>query len=69
MALNRVFREHGHLYAYDFREMASVLGHIGFEAIAKCEYQTGRDARLLIDSDDRRPESLDVECTKPKIVG
>jgi predicted SAM-dependent methyltransferase len=66
MALNRVFRDHGHAYAYDYRDLSAVLSATGFIRIERSGYKQGRDPRLLIDSEDRAPESLYVEASKPE---
>ena len=54
MALNRVFHDHGHLYAYDFGDLKALMAQAGFVDITRCDYRSGREARLLIDSEDRR---------------
>jgi predicted SAM-dependent methyltransferase len=66
MALNRVFRDHGHAYAYDCRDLSAILAATGFIQIERAAYKQGRDPRLLIDSEDRFPESLYMEASKPK---
>ncbi|WP_157817920.1 methyltransferase domain-containing protein [Candidatus Thiodictyon syntrophicum] len=65
MAINRVFRNFGHEYAYDFETMQVLLAEVGFYDIVHCAYMRGADARLLIDSIDRAVESLYVEATRP----
>jgi predicted SAM-dependent methyltransferase len=64
MALNRVFREHGHRYCYDFHDIKQLLVEQGFRSIARASYLKGRRPDLLIDSADRMPESLYVEAEK-----
>lgn len=65
MSLNRIFRDHGHQYAWDFNTMQMVLAEAGFANITKCGYRQGADVTLLIDSEGRRVESLYVEAIKP----
>jgi predicted SAM-dependent methyltransferase len=64
MALNRVFREHGHKYCYDFYDIKQLLAEQGFRSIARASYLSGRRQDLLIDSADRMPESVYVEAEK-----
>ena len=64
MSINSVFRDHGHLYAYDFDCLALMLRKAGFDLISKEEFMKGRDKILLIDSEYRKIESLYVEATK-----
>ncbi len=64
MAINRVFREHGHLFAYDFRTLSLMLERAGFQDIRKESFMVGRNEKLLIDSEERAIESLYIEaCT------
>jgi predicted SAM-dependent methyltransferase len=63
-ALNRVFREHGHVYCYDFEELARSLTEAGFVKVARAAYREGRLPGLLVDSECRMPESLYVEAEK-----
>jgi predicted SAM-dependent methyltransferase len=69
MSLNRIFRDHGHLYAYDAQTMALQLECAGFIAIEKTQYRAGRDAHLLIDQASRASESLYIEASKPVTPG
>jgi predicted SAM-dependent methyltransferase len=62
MAVNRIFRGYGHLFAYDAETLCAMLEHCGFREVERCEFMKGRDQRLLIDSDVRRPQSLYVEA-------
>lgn len=49
--INGIFRNHGHLFIYDFQTVANVLKGIGFVEIKKQSYQMGRMPALLIDPD------------------
>jgi predicted SAM-dependent methyltransferase len=62
--VNRLFRNYGHQYAYDFEMMAKLLRAAGFSNITRASYRQGRDDRLLIDTEARRGESLYVEAIK-----
>ena len=61
--LNRIFRDHGHLYAYDAEAMISALTRAGFAQTEKTSFMKGRDPKLLVDSEERAVESLYVEAT------
>jgi len=65
MSVNRVFRGHEHLYAYDFDCLSLMLRQTGFERISKENYRNGSDDILLIDSETRKIESVYVEAVKP----
>lgn len=64
MAVNRIFRDYGHLYAYDYDCLALLLRKQGFHAIERCDFRKGRSSELLIDAESRRCESLYVEATR-----
>lgn len=65
MSVNRIFREHGHQYAWDFRTIEIHLAEAGFVHIRKLKYMEGRESKLLIDIESRAIESLYVEAVKP----
>lgn len=69
MSVNRVFRGHGHQYAWDYRTMKVVLQSVGFVGISRCEFREGCDAKLLFCNQDRRAESLYIEAVKPSPAG
>ena len=60
--VNRVFRSYEHLYAYDFETLKKILSTAGFCDIQRCGHREGRVKEVLLDSDEREPESLRVEC-------
>jgi predicted SAM-dependent methyltransferase len=60
--LNRIFRGHGHLYAYDFSAMRAMILSVGFSSVTKTSFMNGRDLKLLVDSPERATESLYVEA-------
>lgn len=66
MQVNGMFRSYEHQYAYDFETLARLLDVAGFKGITRCEHRTGRDEKLLLDSDERRDESLRVEAALPE---
>lgn len=63
--VNRVFRDYGHLYAYDYPTLYKLLDKAGFIDINVCQHRNGRDPNLLVDSDERESESLRVEALSP----
>lgn len=65
MSINRIFREHGHQYAWDFNTIKIHLSEAGFVEINRSKYREGRDSNLLVDIESRAVESLYVEATKP----
>jgi predicted SAM-dependent methyltransferase len=65
MAVNRVFRNHGHLFAYDHDTLSMMLMKAGFINITKEVYMEGRCKELLLDSESRKIESLYIEAEKP----
>lgn len=62
--INGLFRNHGHLFIYDFETMKINLEIVGFREIKKVAYRQGRDEKLLKDSEWRKVESLYVEAVK-----
>lgn len=66
MSVNRIFRAHGHLFIYDFYSLRLLLEKNGFIEIKKESYLSGRDSKLLVDTQSRKVESLYVECSKPR---
>lgn len=65
MSINRVFRNFGHKYAWDFETLKLFLQKSGFESIKKASFLSGADKALLIDNVGRQVESLYVEAVKP----
>ena len=62
--INGIFRNHGHLFIYDFETMKRLMEEVGFKSIKKCSFRIGSDQRLLIDQEVRAVESLYVEAVK-----
>ena len=63
--INGIFRNHGHLFIYDFETVKKVLTEVGFINITKESFRVGRMRSLLIDTEWRANESLYVEASKP----
>ncbi|MEM7108539.1 MAG: methyltransferase domain-containing protein [Bacteroidota bacterium] len=62
--INGIFRNHGHLFIYDFETLKLLLEEAGFKQIEKRLYLEGRNPFLLKDSEWRKVESLYVEAEK-----
>jgi len=65
MSINRVFRQFGHQFAWDFETLRLFLQRTGSEDVRRQSFRCGRDPVLLIDTPERRIESLYVEAVKP----
>jgi len=61
-ALNRIMRDHEHLYAYDFEAMRHLIEQAGFNSVIRTTFGSGSDPALLIDTPERACESLYVEA-------
>ncbi|OAI50976.1 hypothetical protein AYO44_05300 [Planctomycetaceae bacterium SCGC AG-212-F19] len=64
MQVNRCFRDHGHLFAYDFDTLRHFLLKAGFSAVEHRSFHDGGDPQLLLDSPERAPESVFVEAIR-----
>jgi predicted SAM-dependent methyltransferase len=64
MAVNSIFRDYGHVYAYDDHCLALMLSRQSFSSVKRCAFMEGGDMRLLIDTESRRIESLYLEAKK-----
>jgi predicted SAM-dependent methyltransferase len=69
MSVNRIFREFGHQFIYDFETMRELLARQGFVDITRSAFGQSRDPVLIIDTERRALESLYVEATKPSRAG
>ena len=65
MSVNRIFREHGHLYIHDFAMLKALLERSGFVDVTKRAFMVGRDPALLVDTEARAVESLYLEASAP----
>ena len=68
VSVNRIFYQDreslfGHRLTYDFQLLELLLREAGFTGVARCNFLTGRDPKLLADTADRRVESLYVEAS------
>jgi len=62
--VNRIFRDHGHLYAYDHRKLERMLREAGFGSVERASFGVGGDAKLLNDTESRRGESMYLEAVR-----
>lgn len=62
VSVNRIFRNHGHKFIWDYETLRIVLLKAGFTQVSKCAFGQGRDPMLLLDTEYRRSESLYVEA-------
>ena len=62
--INGIFRNHGHQFIYDFETVNIILKDIGFKSITKEKFNSGRNKKLLKDSEWRSIESLYIEAIK-----
>lgn len=65
VSVNRIARDSGHQYLYDFSLLKLVLEKAGFIEVERVAYRQGRDAELFLDSEHRAEESLYVEARAP----
>jgi predicted SAM-dependent methyltransferase len=65
VSVNRIFREHGHEFIYDFGTMAAMLEKAGFIEVNKASFGKGANPLLILDTPARAIESLYVEARKP----
>ena len=68
VSVNRVFYQDreslfGHRTIYDFQLLELLLREAGFTRVTLRDFQQGADSRLLVDTPDRRVESLYVEAS------
>jgi hypothetical protein len=68
-SVNRVFYQDreslfGHRVMYDFPMLSAALMRSGFARVVRCEFGKGSDPALLLESPERRVESLYLEATK-----
>jgi predicted SAM-dependent methyltransferase len=64
LSVNRIFREHGHQFIYDFDLLKKLLEGCGFADIKRERFQSGRDPVLQLDTKDRQGESLYLEASR-----
>lgn len=69
LSVNRIFYQDresafGHRCMYDFELLSTLLQHVGFSSATLCQFRSGADEHLLVDSERRKCESLYVEAVK-----
>lgn len=65
MSLNRIMRDHGHRFIYDFATLSALCEMAGLEQVVRCQFGEGGHQDLLLDTAWRAPESLYLEAGKP----
>lgn len=65
MCVNRIFRNHGHRFAYDAETLKGMLSETSFANVQRVSFMQGCDPKLLIDSESRAAESLYIEASVP----
>jgi predicted SAM-dependent methyltransferase len=63
ISINRIFRDHGHKFIWDYETLRIALERCGFTGITRREFGGGGDPKLLRDSPDRKIESFYVEAS------
>ncbi len=66
VSVNRIFRDHGHQFIYDFATLRHMLEDAGFSSIEKRRFREGGDDLRLRDTEHRQCESLYVEAVAPR---
>ncbi|HYD21132.1 MAG TPA: methyltransferase domain-containing protein [Flavipsychrobacter sp.] len=62
--INGIFRNHGHLFIYDFDTLRILMEKNGFKNVRKCDYLQGANSDLFHDTEMRAVESVYVEGEK-----
>lgn len=62
--INGIFRNHGHLFIYDFETFRVLLTRNGFKNVRKMSFGQSANPELLNDTPERAIESLYVEAEK-----
>jgi predicted SAM-dependent methyltransferase len=62
VSLNRIFRDHGHQFIWDYETLRLALLRCGFMNVERRSFGKGADPRLLRDTEGRAVESLYVEA-------
>jgi predicted SAM-dependent methyltransferase len=62
MAINEIFYDWGHRFIYDAATLELSLRKAGFTEVERRSFGEGADPRLLIDTPERRHESIYVEA-------
>ena len=59
--VNRIMRDCGHQFVYDYQTLRQLMLEAGFQEVHKATYRQGREPKLLLDQEHRAVESLYVE--------
>ena len=62
MSVNRIAKDHGHLYLYDYDLLQTILTQVGFVDVTRTNFGQGHNQNMLIDSEHRAIESLYIEA-------
>ena len=62
VSVNRIFREHGHRFIWDYETLRLALLRCGFTNVERRSFGKGADPKLLRDTQGRAVESLYVEA-------
>ena len=62
VSVNRIFRDHGHQFIWDYETLRLALLRCGFMNVERCGFGKGADPKLLRDTQGRAVESLYVEA-------
>ena len=62
VSVNRIFRDHGHQFIWDYETLRAGLLRNGFSTVERCSFGQGKDPKLIRDSESRQVESLYVEA-------
>ena len=63
ISVNRIFRDHGHQFIWDYETLRFALLRAGFKNVNKCAFGEGADPKLLCDTPQRRVKSLYAEAS------
>jgi predicted SAM-dependent methyltransferase len=65
LSISFLTQMHGHVSAWDGSLMSAVMQALGFLEVREVAHGTGVDARLVMDQEEKRRESVYVEARKP----
>jgi predicted SAM-dependent methyltransferase len=63
VSVNRIFRDHGHRFIWDFETLRLALLRCGFSRVDRRIFGEGSDLKLIRDTSSRQAESLYVEAS------
>jgi predicted SAM-dependent methyltransferase len=62
VSVNRIFRDYGHQFIWDFETLRAALLRSGFSTVERCSFGQGKNPKLVRDSQSRQVESLYLEA-------